>query len=89
VAGYQASDVLTYVSALRAPLLVIHGMSDDNVLFVNSTRLFQRLQELDKPFDVMVYPGSKHAVLRHADTGPHAYEMIKGFFDQNLKSRSP
>ena len=86
-AGYEASDVLPYAAALRVPLLVLHGMADDNVLFTNSTKLFKRLQDLDKPFDVMTYPGSKHAVLRHADTGTHAYEMIRRFFDENLKAK--
>jgi dipeptidyl-peptidase-4 len=88
-AGYDASDVLPYAAALRVPLLVMHGMADDNVLFTNSTKLFKRLQDLDKPFDMMAYPGSKHSVLRHADTGAHAYEMIKRFFDANLKGKSP
>ncbi|HZF26010.1 MAG TPA: S9 family peptidase [Steroidobacteraceae bacterium] len=83
--GYEASSVLKYADALRAPLLVIHGMADDNVLFSNSTKLFKRLQDLDKPFDMMTYPGGKHGLLRHADMGPHAYETIKRFFDENLK----
>jgi dipeptidyl-peptidase-4 len=87
--GYEASSALKYADALRGPLLVIHGMADDNVLFTNSTRLFKRLQDLDKPFDVMTYPGGKHGLLRHADMGPHAYEMIRRFFDENLKSPPP
>ena len=36
-AGYQASSVLPYAQGLRGKLLVIHGMSDDNVLFIHST----------------------------------------------------
>ncbi len=68
-AGYDASSVLPYAAALHVPLLVMHGMADDNVLFTNSTKLFKRLQDLDKPFDVMTYPGSKHSVLRHAGHG--------------------
>jgi dipeptidyl-peptidase 4 len=70
-AGYEASAVLPYVGNLRAPLLVMHGMADDNVLFTHSTRLFSVLQKLNKPFDAMTYPGSKHGLLRHADTGLH------------------
>ena len=58
-AGYEASSVFPYVNDLRGKLLVIHGMSDDNVLFLNSTKLFRRLQDLGKPFDVMVYPGGE------------------------------
>jgi len=83
--GYQASAVLPYTRNLRAPLLVIHGMADDNVLFTNSTKLFKELQTLGKPFDVMTYPGSKHGLLRHADTGRHAYEMVTRFFDEKLR----
>jgi dipeptidyl-peptidase-4 len=79
--GYAASNVVTHASGLRAPLLVIHGLADDNVLFTHSTALFSRLQALGKPFDVMVYPGAKHGLLRHAETGPHAYATIKRFFD--------
>jgi len=83
-AGYAASNVLNHANGLRGELLVMHGMADDNVLFTNSTSLFKRLQDLDKPFQVMVYPGSKHGVLHSPKTGPHAYAMIKRFFDQAL-----
>jgi dipeptidyl-peptidase-4 len=82
-AGYEASSVLPYVKDLRGKLLVIHGMADDNVLFLNSTKLFRRLQDLGKPFDVMVYPGAKHGLLRQHD-GRHAYAAILRFFDQHL-----
>ena len=83
-AGYDASSVLPYAQGLSGRLLVIHGMADDNVLFLNSTKLFRRLQDLGKPFDVMVYPGAKHGLLRQHD-GRHAYGAIRGFFDSALK----
>lgn len=83
--GYAASNALAHAPALRAPLLIVHGMADDNVLFTHSTALFQRLQAAGKPFDVMVYPGAKHGLLRHGDTGPHAYATIKRFFDATLQ----
>jgi dipeptidyl-peptidase-4 len=83
-AGYAASSVLPYAKDLKGALLVMHGMSDDNVLFLNSTKLFRRLQDLGKPFDVMVYPGAKHGLMRQND-GRHGYKMIKRFFDENLK----
>jgi dipeptidyl-peptidase 4 len=83
-AGYAASSVLPYAKDLRGKLLVIHGMADDNVLFLNSTKLFRRLQDLGLPFDVMVYPGAKHGLLRQRD-GRHAYAMILRYFDENLR----
>jgi dipeptidyl-peptidase 4 len=81
--GYEASSVLPYAKDLRGRLLVMHGMSDDNVLFLNSTKLFRRLQDLGKPFDVMVYPGAKHGLLRAHD-GRHAYAAILAFFNASL-----
>jgi dipeptidyl-peptidase 4 len=83
--GYDASSVLRHVRDLRAPLLVIHGMADDNVLFAHSTKLFKQLQDAGKSFDVMVYPGSKHSLMRQAVTGPHGYAMVKRFLDEHLK----
>jgi dipeptidyl-peptidase-4 len=83
-AGYEATSVLPYAKDLKGPLLVMHGMADDNVLFLNSTKLFRKLQNLEKPFDVMVYPGAKHGLMRQND-GRHGYKMIKRFFDENLK----
>ena len=82
-AGYEASSVLPYAKDLQGSLLVIHGMADDNVLFLHSTKLFRKLQDLGKPFDVMVYPGAKHGLTRQHD-GRHAYATIKRFFDQHL-----
>jgi dipeptidyl-peptidase 4 len=83
-AAYDAGDVLTYAKNLRGDLLIMHGMADDNVLFTHSTALFKKLQDLNKPFDVMPYPGSKHGLLRQAGTGPHAYAMVKKYFDERL-----
>ncbi len=82
-AGYAASSVLPYAKDLKGKLLVIHGMADDNVLFANSTKLFRKLQDLGKPFDIMVYPGAKHGLSSPQDS-KHAYATIKRYFDENL-----
>jgi len=84
-AGYTSSSVVPFVKDLKGKLLVIHGMADDNVLLLHSTKLFRRLQDLNKPFEVMVYPGAKHGLLRQHD-GRHAYATILRFFDGNLKN---
>jgi dipeptidyl-peptidase 4 len=83
-AGYESSSVLPYAKDLAGKLMVIHGMADDNVLFLQSTKLFRRLQDLGKPFEVMVYPGAKHGLLRQHD-GRHAYAAVLRFFDANLR----
>ena len=84
--GYREGSVMTHAAQLRGPLLVMHGMADDNVLFTHSTALFKTLQDLGKPFDVMPYPGSKHGLLRFPATGPHGYASVEGFFRRTLGS---
>jgi dipeptidyl-peptidase-4 len=83
-AGYAASNVLTYAGQLRRPLLLVHGMADDNVLFAHSTALMKRLQDLQKPFELMTYPGGKHGLIRQSSTGLHATSNIVRFFDEKL-----
>ncbi len=82
--AYAAANVMNHADGLAGPLLIMHGMADDNVLFAHSTALFKKLQALGKPFDIMAYPGSKHRLLRAPETGLHAYRTIKRFFDEEL-----
>jgi dipeptidyl-peptidase-4 len=82
--GYEASSVFPYVENLSGPLLVIHGMADDNVLFSNSTKLFKALQDQQREFDMMTYPGSKHGLLKIPTTGRHGLSQILRFFERHL-----
>jgi dipeptidyl-peptidase-4 len=84
--GYAAANVMNHAAGLGGALLVMHGMADDNVLFTHSTALFGRLQGLGKPFDVMVYPGGKHGLLRGRDSGLHAYRTVVRYLDQHLRA---
>jgi dipeptidyl-peptidase-4 len=87
--GYRDGNVMTHAAALKGPLLVMHGMADDNVLFTHSTALFKRLQDLGKPFEVMPYPGSKHALMGFPSTGLHGYRSIEAFFRRALRPEAP
>lgn len=84
-AGYLQSSAVTHAGGLAAPLLIVHGMADDNVLFANSTKLFAELQKRRKPFDVMVYPGYKHGLTRQASVGPHALSTITRYLEEYLR----
>ncbi len=86
--GYHDSAVLTHAGALRDPLLVVHGMADDNVLFTHSTRLFDLLQNLHKRFEMMTYPGAKHA-LHQRDVAVHRYLTAFEFFGRHLSPARP
>ena len=44
--SYEKSNVFPYLDGLTEPFLLIHGMSDDNVVFRNATKLMDAMQEL-------------------------------------------
>ncbi|AXE66394.1 peptidase S9 [Hyphomonas sp. CACIAM 19H1] len=60
--GYHASSVFAHVDGLTGPLLLIHGMADDNVTFDNTTRLMAELQQRGQMFELMTYPGQRHGI---------------------------
>ena len=60
--GYKSSSCLKYASKLKGKLLLVHGLIDDNVHPANTWQLAKALQDKDKRFDMMVYPGFKHGV---------------------------
>ncbi|HEY7809596.1 MAG TPA: S9 family peptidase [Allosphingosinicella sp.] len=81
---YEASSVLTGAAKIADPLLLLHGMADDNVVFENSTAMIAALQEAKKPFELMVYPGATHAVTGEARQ-THLWTTIESFLDRRIK----
>jgi dipeptidyl aminopeptidase/acylaminoacyl peptidase len=59
--AYENSSPIEFAEGLNKPLLIAHGMQDDNVFFQDSVRLVQRLIELGKTnFELAVYPIESH-----------------------------
>ena len=85
-AGYVRSATFAWLDGLSSPLLLIHGMADDNVLFTNSTKLMAALQERDVAFELMTYPGGKHQ-LSTPEMKIHAFSLIEDFFNRKVKQR--
>jgi dipeptidyl-peptidase-4 len=81
-AAYAAADALAEAGKIADPLLLIHGMADDNVVFENSSELIARLQAEAVPFEMMLYPGQTHRV-----GGPkisvHLWNTIFGFLQRH------
>ena len=61
-AGYDASSLLHYAADLARPLLLVHGTTDDNVLFLHSLKLADALFRAGKPFDLLPLQGFTHMV---------------------------
>ena len=84
--GYRASSVLTYASKLSRPLLLIHGLTDDNVYFQHSVQLSQALFEAGKDFNFLPLLGT------HMVSEPllrlRRQTRIMDFFDAELKPKT-
>jgi dipeptidyl-peptidase-4 len=60
--GYRRSSPRWAAKDLHGQLLLMHGAIDDNVHPQNTTQLAYELQKAGRPFRLMLYPKSRHAV---------------------------
>ena len=84
VAGYKLGSAINFAAGLQGNLLVVHGSGDDNVHSQGTERLINRLIELGKPFDAMIYPNRTHSISEGAGTTLHIYKLIARYFMTNL-----
>jgi len=81
--NYKRSSPLTRAADLKAKLLLVHNMEDDNVHFQNTLQMADALERANHKFQMLIYPQKAHGV-----TGPvrqHLLESITEFFEQNLR----
>jgi dipeptidyl aminopeptidase/acylaminoacyl peptidase len=60
--GYTTTSVVEAAEDLKGRLLIVHGAKDDNVSLRNTYQLIHNLQQAEKPFELMVYPESRHGI---------------------------
>ncbi|MCH7963669.1 MAG: S9 family peptidase [Bacteroidetes bacterium] len=60
--GYDFGSAMTHAANYKGKLLITHGTLDDNVHVQNTLQLVDKLTDLDKDFELMLYPGSRHGV---------------------------
>jgi dipeptidyl-peptidase-4 len=56
--AYRVSNVTTYASQLERPLLLIHGLTDDNVYFQHTLQLADALYLAGKPYELLPMLGT-------------------------------
>ncbi|MEM6475703.1 MAG: DPP IV N-terminal domain-containing protein [Pseudomonadota bacterium] len=78
--AYEAASAIPDATKISDPLLLIHGMADDNVVFENSSELISVLQEGNVPFEMMLYPGYTHRV-SGPNISPHMWNSIFRFLE--------
>jgi len=74
--GYKAGSVLTYANNYKGVLRIMHGDMDDNVHLQNTTQLVDKLTDRSVPFELMIYPGSRHG-----------FDRSKSKYDFNERAR--
>ncbi len=83
--GYRVGSPINFADGLKGKLLIVHGSGDDNVHYQGTERLVNRLVELGKPFDLMVYPNRTHAISEGAGTSLHIHSLIARYFLEHLE----
>ncbi|MEM7385735.1 MAG: prolyl oligopeptidase family serine peptidase, partial [Verrucomicrobiota bacterium] len=83
--AYRRSSPIFFAEGLRKPLLMCHGMVDDNVFFKDTVRLAQRLIELEKEnWETAIYPVEAHG-FRAPTSWLDEYRRIHRLFRTHLK----
>ncbi|OXA52726.1 dipeptidyl peptidase 9 isoform X2 [Folsomia candida] len=84
--GYKEGSVLTYAHQFPdevGRLLLVHGMSDENVHFVHTAELLNALVRWGKPYQLQLYPCERHS-LRRLDASEHYETVLLSFLQQQL-----
>ncbi len=80
--AYEEASAIPEATEISDPLLLIHGMADDNVVFENSSELISVLQESNTAFEMMLYPGYTHRV-GGPMISPHRYNTVFRFLESH------
>jgi dipeptidyl-peptidase-4 len=84
-AAYAVSSALPDTGKIADPLLIMHGMADDNVFLDNTTAFAARMQAANKPFKMMLYPGKAHGAARDI----HPWTTMLDFLDRHARKAPP
>lgn len=82
--GYQRSAPLNFAAGLQGKLLMITGSGETNTHIQIIEGLVDKLVELGKPFDYMVYPNRNHGLSEGPGTLVHVRMLIARYLVENL-----
>jgi len=86
--GYERTAPRNAADKLHGQLFLIHGTMDDNVHVANTLQFAYALQKAGKPFELMLYPKSRHGVT-DPQLAKHLRERMLEFTLRTLKPDSP
>ncbi|HEX3072953.1 MAG TPA: alpha/beta fold hydrolase, partial [Ignavibacteriales bacterium] len=81
--GYEWSSVMAHAEKYKGKLFIAHGMADDNVHYINSVMLINKLISENKQFEMHAYPDRDHNI--YGDNArEHLFNALAQFFLNNL-----
>lgn len=84
---FTANSPLFRADQVRTPLLLLHGQSDANVTPGESAQLFTALSVLDRPVEMVTFPGEDHGISGSWDNRVAHRTMMLEWFDRWLRDR--
>ena len=82
--GYQRSAPINFAEGLKGKLLIVTGSGETNTHIQIIEGLVDRLIELGKPFDYMVYPNRDHGLREGSGSVVHVRMLILRYLIENL-----
>jgi dipeptidyl-peptidase-4 len=86
--GYRRTAPRFAADKLQGRLLLLHGTMDDNVHMQNSVQFAYELQKAEKPFEMMIYPKSRHGV-GDARLNTHLHQLMFDFVMRTVGPEVP
>jgi len=84
--AYERSSPIYFAAGLNKPLVICHGMLDDNVFFKDTVRLTQKLIELEKEnWQVAMYPVERHG-FRQPSSWLDEFRRVLQLFERHLNA---
>lgn len=84
--AYATSATVADAAKISDPMLLIHGMADDNVVLEHSTAMMAAMQKSATPFELMLYPGQTHRV-GGPGVSEHLWKTILNFLNRQVKDK--
>lgn len=82
--GYRRAAAITYAEGLKGDLLIVTGSGETNTHIQIIEGLVDRLIELGKRFDYMVYPNRDHGLREGTGTTVHVRMLIVRYLLEHL-----
>ena len=83
---YDRTDLTAEAAALDRPLLLIHGLADDNVVVAHTLAMSRALLEAGRPHRVLPLSGVTHMTPQET-VAENLLRLQAAFLDETLRAR--